>query len=53
MPGTVPSLRCPADAAGQQGIAEEVGCVFRSKVISDSGGNEITFAVRTGMVQGA
>ena len=28
-------------------------CVFRSKVITDSGGNVITFAVRTGMVQGA
>ena len=29
-----------------------LGCLFRSKVISDSGGNMITFAECTGMVQG-
>ena len=27
-------------------------CLFRSKVISDSGGNMITFVECTGMVQG-
>ena len=32
---------------------EEEWCVFRSKVITDSGGNVITFAARTGMAQGA
>ena len=29
-----------------------IPCVFRSKVVSDSGGSVITFAGCTGMVQG-
>ena len=48
--GEVEGIEAPNEGEASQNGAH--GCVFRRKVISDSGGNVITFAVSTGTVRG-